>query len=404
MMQTALIAALSQQVPIDAFPGRCIRLRGKLECTACVDACPVSLPFSTRETILGSSASEHCLRCGACTTACPTGALQLAGETYARWLREISQRFDEARQAGDVPALLAVSCFAVRAGGHSLRIGCLQAWDPSLVFYAWCTGFRLINVVTGPCERCDLSKNPVLRPSHWVPQAAALSHSLELGREVEISYHEREDDIELNGHVEEAFDRRDFLSHLKRKGRALLGTMLSNSTGEQPLRHELGVGGLPPRRFVLMRSLSNLLMHREEDCRPALSATIAASALVNLSFPHLKRGECRACGDCARFCPTGALTAIRRGSSWKLRIDKTRCVSCGLCEALCDVGALQIKLEGLKAVFDTSAVLVSRPLLRCPECGERFPLPREVKTGGRIERSSLCPRCRRREERFDGFY
>jgi len=51
-------------------------------------------------------------------------------------------------------------------------------------------------------------------------------------------------------------------------------------------------------------------------------------------------GTCKACGDCARYCPEGAITVERFA-----KIDDSLCINCGYCIAVCKFGAIKFSWE-----------------------------------------------------------
>ena len=56
--------------------------------------------------------------------------------------------------------------------------------------------------------------------------------------------------------------------------------------------------------------------------------------------PHVKDGECVACGTCAEWCPEDAITIDDAGDAGVAIIDSDRCIGCGECVAVCPVGAV----------------------------------------------------------------
>lgn len=66
----------------------------------------------------------------------------------------------------------------------------------------------------------------------------------------------------------------------------------------------------------------------------------------------LDAGRCDQSGDCARVCPTGAITLTddpaERRKRW--RIDHARCIFCGLCEEVCPRQAIALTREFRLAV------------------------------------------------------
>ena len=47
--------------------------------------------------------------------------------------------------------------------------------------------------------------------------------------------------------------------------------------------------------------------------------------------------NCRGCGLCIQYCPTGAISLINK----KAFIDVSRCIKCGTCSSVCPLGAIE---------------------------------------------------------------
>ncbi len=58
--------------------------------------------------------------------------------------------------------------------------------------------------------------------------------------------------------------------------------------------------------------------------------------------PFLLDHACCGTGDCARACPTAALSVTRQGEAdgWTWRLDRAACTGCGLCIEACPLSAL----------------------------------------------------------------
>lgn len=60
---------------------------------------------------------------------------------------------------------------------------------------------------------------------------------------------------------------------------------------------------------------------------------------------QLDPSRCRGNADCARVCPSQAITVETTESGWIWQLDDSRCVFCGLCEDACPTGAISISNE-----------------------------------------------------------
>jgi predicted NodU family carbamoyl transferase/ferredoxin len=83
----------------------------------------------------------------------------------------------------------------------------------------------------------------------------------------------------------------------------------------------------------------------------------------------LDEGRCVGSGDCARICPTGAIT-MAEGEPPRPRIDEAACIACKLCVERCEV-------EALRPVVSDQAAIDGRTLVREAE------LLRTIRTRGR---------------------
>lgn len=57
--------------------------------------------------------------------------------------------------------------------------------------------------------------------------------------------------------------------------------------------------------------------------------------------PALEASKCKALGDCARTCPTGAISL----SEGRLTLDLGACLFCGECALACPEGAMRMTKE-----------------------------------------------------------
>lgn len=56
------------------------------------------------------------------------------------------------------------------------------------------------------------------------------------------------------------------------------------------------------------------------------------------AFPRLLSEKCVACGECVKWCPSGAMSIKQK----KARLDESKCVGCGECILSCKFGAIDI--------------------------------------------------------------
>ncbi|GIW03522.1 MAG: hypothetical protein KatS3mg059_0142 [Thermomicrobiales bacterium] len=82
----------------------------------------------------------------------------------------------------------------------------------------------------------------------------------------------------------------------------------------------------------------------------------------------LRTDRCRGTGDCARACPSAAITVERAApSTWTWTLDDARCVFCGLCEAACPNQAIVLSTEFELATKDASDLVTEVTFGASPE-------------------------------------
>ncbi|HWQ84778.1 MAG TPA: 4Fe-4S dicluster domain-containing protein, partial [Anaerolineales bacterium] len=86
-------------------------------------------------------------------------------------------------------------------------------------------------------------------------------------------------------------------------------------------------------------------------------------------WPTLSITEnCAACGPCARYCPSGALSTRVVGSTFIHFFTPGVCVACGLCAQVCHSGALERSYAPEPDPFE-ERVMAVRPIKTCRKCG-----------------------------------
>lgn len=63
--------------------------------------------------------------------------------------------------------------------------------------------------------------------------------------------------------------------------------------------------------------------------------------MAGKKYARVDTQRCVSCGECARVCPTGAMT-IYRGCY--AQAAKNKCVGCGLCVHNCPAGCLRLEV------------------------------------------------------------
>ena len=94
--------------------------------------------------------------------------------------------------------------------------------------------------------------------------------------------------------------------------------------------------------------------------------------LNNIKVPHrtlrmedisVDQSKCTSCGNCAKFCPTGA---IKVAEGEKAVIDTDSCIGCGACVNVCNDDAVKLERR-LGNVFKTKKLQIDED--KCVACG-----------------------------------
>jgi hypothetical protein len=62
--------------------------------------------------------------------------------------------------------------------------------------------------------------------------------------------------------------------------------------------------------------------------------------------PSVNEERCTACGQCIKWCPSGAISIVEKGGGKTAVIDHEVCIGCGECTVMCFKGAIQARLAG----------------------------------------------------------
>jgi formate hydrogenlyase subunit 6 len=74
---------------------------------------------------------------------------------------------------------------------------------------------------------------------------------------------------------------------------------------------------------------------------------------------YLHPNRCIGNGDCARVCPSAAITVDHTADGWSWELNDARCVFCGLCVEACTSAAIELSTDYELAVKNP-ADLVTR--------------------------------------------
>lgn len=395
-----IIRAVVERPPMRLAPGRCIRLRGGAPCESCASACSLGLPFAAQGEILGAENAARCTGCGACAAACPTGAIELPEATLSGWLR----RLETAAHALSMGEELSISCGSSPAAGH-VAVSCIRGLDASLLLWTLAVGSPEVSLLIGDCRSCESGGEAAADSVNEVAsRATGFATALRLGA-IHVTQRHRDG---LEARIGQAgFDRREFFSSLRDEGRSLIGTILRETLpGQDPVASdELDAGDPSPRRLIAVDTVEQASARAGLDPRSATALPAEGPGALSHRVPRTGTLGCSACGECAVFCPTGALRVRVVDNEWRLSVSSRRCVGCGLCERLCRASAIALEDGGLAGLIRPKRVVLYRGEIRtCSRCSAIFAgpdtRPSAINAPSPAATEVLCPECRHRDGLF----
>lgn len=324
-------------------PTRCAVVRNRnAGCRKCADACTshaiVIEPMSNAIHI----EPENCVGCGTCTTACPTGALEARKPTDAAL-------FEAARKAlaangGAAVIACARMCDAAKDlvdSSKIVRVPCLGRVEEGLIVSLAAHGAVRVRLVCGDCASCaqahgiDMARTVVENANTLLELWGSDVHA-KIARTFPSSVRKvRKDAYDKN--------RRAFFHDLGSEARDAVGTAtdlalekelgVESKTRRSPAQilaklrvtdHGTLPHAVPAKRRRLLDALDSLGQPADE-----LASTRLFGQVV------IDTDACTACGMCAVFCPTGALTnEVDRDFSTLVHFPGA-CVQCRTCEDVC---------------------------------------------------------------------
>lgn len=370
---------------VDLQSGRCIRLRGGDVCAACEQVCPVGLrPWDTE--LRESEEWGSCTSCGACASVCPTDALALSDAAWRRTHAAVTA-WSSPRELSDSLSLT-IACSRASDGSEDISIRCLAAFDLPLVLHAWALGASRVCFVDGPCVDCASQAQDTGRAASQAAAANRLAMEMDIPATAMVLPTPA---ITSSAEEGEHLDRRGFFTWARSRGLAVLAAAAEDRLPpETDIDGETGAGVPSSRRRISVAAMRSLLG------RAAIAPSVDRGPLA-VSVPTVDAEECVGCGDCALFCPVGALRMLDEDDRRLLELVPEVCVGCGLCERLCRFGAIVMADPDLAVLSAGLTVVVDQPLARCTKCGSRF-----IRTGDGSD--VLCPTCEKSANRYQGFY
>lgn len=331
-----------RQVRIDA--ARCLpQVSPRSRCDACAAVCPEGAI-----TLGASPTIRECSACGLCAASCRADAIVMDNPSD----EQLVQRF---AALGRKLSRLSLTCGQGPAAAE--RAGCLGRLTPELLLAGAACGFKQIDLVAGPCARCQSAGGH----SRGEEAASAAQTILQaLNHPCQIRLMEARDwqpetgkqpgtGVPVQAPVYE--ERRAFLLSAFGLLRDLLPLAPERTAPTERL-----LPGMSRRREILRWALAQLQAD-ETNAAPWGEAGIRLT------------GRCLHCSICQRLCPNGAI-AVADGTG--LQLNPGLCHTCGLCTQVCPVGALSLGAPysvGSVAAGDTTP-LGAMAEFHCASCGQ----------------------------------
>ena len=385
-----MITRLTEMTHLEQSPGRCIVSRGRVDCAECVRACPSSIPAPQPDSLLDPEAAQKCNQCAACVAACPTGALEQSELSFLNTMRTVD--------AAPVDALR-LRCSHAEGDPADVVIGCLRGIGTEMLLRAVARGSRSVTLITATCSECVNGVSDLDEPRDAAGEAEGVLRAL--GSTARI---ERETVPFVECEATGAHDRRAFLETVRNGGVSVLrGLVRDASQIEEPTApDERGAGTASRSRRIAVNAVG--IIAAGMDFRAETPLPESGAGPLCHRGPEIDRKTCVACGDCALFCPTGALRSSVRDGEWRLSWSARRCVGCGVCVALCRTRSLSMRDRGLAGIVRPKRLVFYKGAVQaCSKCGITFAMGGASGTASVVP-DGLCGDCRRAADRYPGFY
>jgi ferredoxin len=405
--------------PPGVIGDHCLNVRHRARnCRICVEACPtnaISIPGG--EDVYADPVvlnQDTCVRCGLCLNACPTGVFVQAVPPETKLSQLIGHSPSPVVELA-CPRKEPPELSWVPEAGVVQTPRCLAALSVPTLLELATTG-KTLWVNDSICHTCPIGgarqtiEQTLMVTNRWLQvmgYASAIRSHVDAADELAAEPTPRP---VIRGD-RSVLSRRDFFKSLTGRAAQTTGGYLAEReephseppapVGPHAARGDVEEGTgrglshhIPAQRHHLARALRRL----SPDPMAQVPTTALPIADVAVS------DSCTACGLCAQFCPTEAITFLSDGEYYVLHFSAALCLGedCSLCIIGCPTEAVRF---GQEVIADELLSTQPRPLKAgrlapCPQCGALTDAP-DLQGDDESAEVRLCYICQARANRSD---